>query len=237
MKRLVQSLIWFVGTIVFVIVCGLGYLFWQGRGFSNDRLALLRPDQTPDQNFILPAETEAQVEEMVSAGQDARPLLVTKFLERHSSPLTPHDHFGKFFVELADTYEFDFRLLPSIAMQESNLCKKIPEGSHNCLGLGIHERGTWGFDSFEANFEAAAKILKRDYIDRGLTTPEQIMRKYTPSSNGSWASSVNQWMAEMRYNDRVLGRALKEDANVLEFATPSANASPSASASESANFR
>lgn len=234
MKRLVSSLVWFVGAIIFVIVFGLGYLFWQGRAFSPERLAFLHPQETPDSGFVLSAETEQQVGEMVAAGQDARPLLVTKFLERHNSPLTPHDYFGQFFVDLADTYEFDFRLLPSIAMQESNLCKKIPEGSHNCLGLGIHERGTWGFDSFEANFEAAAKILKRDYIERGLTTPEQIMRKYTPSSNGSWASSVNQWMAEMRYNDRVLGRVLKEDASVLEFATPSASTTSSASAVESA---
>lgn len=83
-------------------------------------------------------------------------------------------------------------------------------------------------------FLVDAKILKRDYIERGLTTPEQIMRKYTPSSNGSWASSVNQWMAEMRYNDRVLGRVLKEDASVLEFATPSASTTSSASAVESA---
>lgn len=234
MKRLVTSLIWFIGAIVFIIAVGIGYLFWQGRGFSTQHLTALQPEETPGAGFVLSAETEQQISEMVAAGQDARPLLVSKFLERHNSPLTPYEYFGIFFVGLADTYGFDFRLLPSIAMQESNLCKKIPEGSHNCLGLGIHERGTWGFDSFEANFEAAAKILKRDYIDKGLTTPEQIMRKYTPSSNGSWASSVNQWMAEMRYNDRVLGRALKEDASVLEFATPSATVNSDTSATESA---
>jgi hypothetical protein len=51
------------------------------------------------------------------------------------------------------------------------------------------------------------------------------MKKYTPSSDGSWANSVNQWMAEMRYNDRELGRTLKEDANVLEFAMGEDNTS------------
>ena len=44
------------------------------------------------------------------------------------------------------------------------------------------------------------------------------MKKYTPSSDGSWADSVNQWMAEMRYDDREKGKTNKEDANVLEFA-------------------
>ncbi len=152
---------------------------------------------------------------------DARPQLVTNFLSRHESPLQPADKYGKFLVDIADKYQIDFRLLPAIAMQESNLCKSIPDGTHNCLGFGINSRGTLGFDSYEEAFEAAAKTLKKNYIDQGRTTPEEIMKKYTPSSNGSWAVSVNQWMAEMRYDDRQLGRELRQPgANVLEFAHP-----------------
>lgn len=150
---------------------------------------------------------------------DARSEIVADFLERHNSPLKPYDHFGEVFVDLADENEFDFRLLPAIAMQESNLCDKIPEGSYNCLGFGIHERGTLTFDSFEANFERAARELKKYYIDIGLDTPELIMTKYTPGSNGSWAESVKQWMSEMKYNDYAKGKELKEDnPSVLEYA-------------------
>ncbi|MEN8252890.1 MAG: hypothetical protein ABFQ62_00725 [Patescibacteria group bacterium] len=150
---------------------------------------------------------------------DARAEIVAEFLKRHNSPLEPHDHFGEVFVSLADEYEFDFRLLPAIAMQESNLCNKIPAGSYNCLGFGIHERGTLGFESFEANFERAARELKKYYIDIGLDTPELIMTKYTPFSDGSWAESVKQWMSEMKYNDYVKGKELKEDnPSVLEYA-------------------
>jgi hypothetical protein len=148
---------------------------------------------------------------------DGRAEIVAKFLERYNSPLTPYDHFGRVFVEIADRYAFDFRLLPAIAMQESNLCKVTPPETYNCLGFGIHKRGTLAFPNYEANFERAGKELKANYIDRGLTTPEQIMTKYTPSSNGSWADSVNQWMAEMRYDDRQAGRTKKTDASVLEF--------------------
>lgn len=157
--------------------------------------------------------------EAVAEGEvaDARVILVQNFLERHNSPLADEDNFGQILVDLADQYNVDFRLLPSIAMQESNLCKVTPPGSYNCLGLGVHERGTWEFQSYEENFAAAAKILKKNYIDQGLTTPVEIMGKYTPKSNGSWAESVNQWMAEMRYDDRTAGRELKEDANLLEF--------------------
>lgn len=150
---------------------------------------------------------------------DARVILVQNFLERHGSPLAEEDNFGQVLVDLADEHNVDFRLLPSIAMQESNLCKVTPPGSYNCLGLGVHERGTWHFNSYEENFAAAAKILKKNYIDQGLTTPVEIMAKYTPKSNGSWAESVNQWMAEMRYDDRQAGRELKENADLLEFVT------------------
>lgn len=169
-----------------------------------------------------------QVQGMTSVIEtdDARPQIVANFLQRYNSPLKPYDHYGKVFVDIADRYGFDFRLLPAIAMQESNLCKKIPEGSYNCLGFGIHERGTLEFENFEANFERAGRELKKNYIDQGRTTPEEIMKKYTPSSNGSWAESVNQWMAEMRYNDRKLGQQLDETANVLEFAQE-ATATPS----------
>ena len=125
---------------------------------------------------------------------DARPILLARFLEKHNSPLKPYEYFGNFFTTLADQYGLDYRLLPSIAMQESNLCKAIPAGSFNCLGLGIHSKGTWGFTTFESNFEKAAQILRKNYIDQGLVTPEQIQSKYTPHSNGSWAFSVNQFM-------------------------------------------
>lgn len=125
---------------------------------------------------------------------DARPIIIAEFLEKHDSPLKPYDYYGEFLTELADKYNLDFRLLPSIMMQESNLCKKIPEGSFNCLGLGIHSRGTWTFERYEDNFEAAAKILRENYIDKGYITPDQIQDKYTPGSNGSWEFAVNHFM-------------------------------------------
>lgn len=160
---------------------------------------------------------------------DSRATLVANFLERYKSPLQPYDEYGEKLVAIADKNNIDFRLLPAIAMQESNLCKVIPPGSYNCLGFGVHSRGTLGFENYEAGFERAARELKANYIDRGLTTPEEIMRKYTPSSNGSWAASVNQWMAEMRYDDRRMGQELKTDANVLEFVATESATSENAS--------
>ncbi len=99
-----------------------------------------------------------------------------------------------YFVQTADKYEFDYRLLPAIAMQESGLCKYIPVNSHNCWGWGIYDGKVTRFDSYEDAIETISKGIKTYYIDKGLTTPEQIMRKYTPPSNGSWAYGVNTFL-------------------------------------------
>jgi len=218
MKRLFFAYAWILLTVGIMLTSIAGYYFY------------LMPKETvaegPTEEVILgttkstfnhTADSDLRGVKSIVETEDARATLVATFLERYDSPLQPYSYYGQVFVTLADKHEFDFRLLPAIAMQESNLCKNIPLDSYNCLGFGIHERGTLGFEDFDANFERAARELKMYYINEGLTTPQEIMTKYTPGSDGSWADSVNQWMTEMRYNDRELGIKIDQDNNVLEF--------------------
>lgn len=165
---------------------------------------------------VTPAQSNTGLKTAIEVA-DARVSIVAAFLERHNSPLEPADHYARALVEAADRYNLDYRLLPAIMMQESNLCKSVPPGSNNCLGFGVHARGTLGFDTYEAGFDRAARELKERYVDIGLDTPEKIMTKYTPSSNGSWAFSVNQWIVEMEYNDREKARVDRQDNNLLEY--------------------
>lgn len=151
--------------------------------------------------------------------QDARVEIIAGFLGRYNSPLKPAVEYAQMLVAAADRYGLDYRLLPAIMMQESNLCKASDPELHNCLGFGIHKAGTLGFDSYEAGFDRAARELKERYIDIGLVTPEQIMTKYTPSSNGSWARSVNQWIAEMEYNSRDRGLESEEDMDLTFYSS------------------
>ena len=128
-------------------------------------------------------------------GTDARANVIREYLYLYDSPLQPYVNL---IVENADKYGLDFRLTTAIAQKESNLCKKIPEDTHNCWGWGIHSKGTLGFSSYEAGIEAVSKGLKEEYIDKGYETVEEIMAKYTPLSNGSWAYAVNKFMEQMR---------------------------------------
>ena len=130
----------------------------------------------------------------VATTADARVELVSQYLERYNSPLVPY---ASFIVEKADEYGVDFKLIPAIAQQESNLCKVIPSNTYNCWGWGIHSKGTLGFRSYEEAIETVTAGIKKNYIDKGYNTIEKIMSKYTPLSNGSWAAGVNQFIGEM----------------------------------------
>jgi len=126
---------------------------------------------------------------------DARPEIVKQYLAEFNSPLTTY---SDEIIQMADRYGVDFRLIPAIAQQESNLCHIIPPGSFNCWGWGITSVSSLGFNSYNEAIETVTKGLKNDYIDQGLTTPKEIMTKYTPSSNVSWARGVTEFMSEMQ---------------------------------------
>lgn len=100
-------------------------------------------------------------------------------------------------VSSADENGIDFRLTTAIAQQESNLCKKIPAESYNCWGWGIHSQGTLGFATFEDGIIEVSKGLREYYLNEGLTSIEEIMAKYTPASDGSWAYAVNKFMEDL----------------------------------------
>ncbi len=122
---------------------------------------------------------------------DSRAANLKSFFRKYNSPL--YD-FAELIVSVSDEYGFDYRLLPAIAMQESNLCKYIPDDSHNCWGWGIYGSTVTKFSSYDEAIQAVARGVRRNYIDKGLVTASAIMEKYTPSSTGSWAHGVNTFL-------------------------------------------
>ena len=122
---------------------------------------------------------------------DARAANLKAFLRKYSSDLYNH---AEKIIEVSDKYGFDYRLLPAIAMQESNLCRVIPDNSYNCWGWGIYGTTVTRYDSYDDAIETVAKGIKENYINEGLVTASAIMEKYTPSSKGSWQHGVNTFM-------------------------------------------
>ena len=93
----------------------------------------------------------------------------------------------------------DWRFLPALAFQESNLGKKIPKGSHNPFGWGIPKAEKSGvyFDSWEEGIHTVAEDIKKNYIDHGLTTPSEIVTRYTSNTNPEWVFAVQNAMEEI----------------------------------------
>jgi hypothetical protein len=122
---------------------------------------------------------------------DSRVANLKMFFRKNNSPL--YDYADSI-VNVSDKYQFDYRLLPAIAMQESNLCRVIPDDSHNCWGWGIYGTTVTKFDSYDEAIETVGKGIKKEYIDKGMVTASAIMSKYTPSSPGSWSHGVNTFL-------------------------------------------
>jgi len=154
-------------------------------GFSNEKVVI---------------ESAAEYTKNISvdatvSGADARPMLIKKYLEKYNSPMAPY---SDLIFQISEDYGFEYYWIVAIAQQESNLCKKAPENSYNCWGYGVHKKGTLRFDGYEIAIKSYAEYLKREYFDKGLNTPELMMKKYCPSSNGSWANGVNQFIEELK---------------------------------------
>lgn len=129
---------------------------------------------------------------------DARAKIIENFFNEYNSDLSKY---GKIFVTVADKYKLDYRLLPAIAMQESNGAKRMPKNSFNPFGFGIYGSKILQFTSFEEAIETVGKALREDYVNEGLNTTEKIMTKYNPPSftrDGMWAEGVNHFMEELR---------------------------------------
>lgn len=144
----------------------------------------------------LPQSTIAVSENIDRA--DARAKIIEDFFKDYKSPLVG---FGEIFVGVSDQYRLDYRLLPAIAMQESNGGQKVINNSYNPFGYGIYGNLVIRFSSWEQAIERVAKALREDYLNKGLTTPAQIMTKYTPPSlakGGTWARGVASFMEELR---------------------------------------
>lgn len=129
------------------------------------------------------------------ASEDARPLLIEKYLTHYKSPMAGH---GDYIVKTADHFGIDPYLIIAIAQQESNLGKLMPESCHNAWGWGIHSKGTLCFDTWQEGINTFTKGLAEKYVAYGLRTPEEIMTRYNATSpGGAWARGVNQFLNEL----------------------------------------
>ena len=191
-KKILLTVCYFVFTPLFIVFT---FLYYSGTIVPDTavRVSQRASDNLPSEVLAVEQTTLPAVLGAYTLA-DAIPVVVSKYLDHYQSKIPPET-----IVQYANEYGVDPRLIVAIAQQESNLGKKMPEECHNAWGYGIHARGTLCFESWEEGIKTVTRGIAEKYCQKGLCDdPCVMMKKYTPSSNGSWCYGVNQFLEEMR---------------------------------------
>jgi len=192
LRKTLLALLWFPLTLILLII-NLTLLassaFWAQPALPLSNVA-------PNDNSVTAAGGTSEVLSANVIAGDARTMLLESFFKKNNSPMTPY---ANLIVEQADTYGFDFRLVPAIAMCESNLGKRVPlKSGFNPFGIAVYT-GTQSGKSFESWQESIAWVyqyIHDRYYAQGITTVEEIGAIWAPPSvdnGGSWADCVGQF--------------------------------------------
>ena len=142
--------------------------------------------KTASADVVVGASADLKVIEN-TASIDLREKYLREFFEKYNSPLTEH---SVEFIEAADRYALDWRLVPAITGVESTFGKRIPTGSYNAYGWA---NGKYHFESWEDSIKVVSKTLRENYYDNGTKNIDQISRRYAPPSD-SWSWKVKYFM-------------------------------------------
>lgn len=137
------------------------------------------------------ADESATIKTGASAdGFDYRVENLRNFLAKFDSPLVPY---SQDFVDYADLYGLDYRLVPSISGVESTFGKQIPYKSYNAYGW---VNGNYSFKSWTDSINVVSSTLRTNYIDKGAASIPKIARRYAPPST-TWGSKVQYFESKI----------------------------------------
>ncbi len=129
---------------------------------------------------------------IIAQETEPRILYLTQYLEKRGSPLANN---AVDFVEAADTYGFDWTLLPSIAGLESSYGRYVPKASKNPFGWGHNNGRYMHFRTWGEAITTVARGLRENYIQKGPVVPRAIGRMYAESP--TWTVRVESIQAEL----------------------------------------
>lgn len=131
-------------------------------------------------------ETKAVPDEIVAKQFDPRAQILADYFASYNSPL---QYQAQDFIDASDTYNVDWKLVPAIAGVESTFGKHIPNGTYNGWGWGVYGNQALGFKSWRDGIFTVTEGLRKNYIDKGLTTPYTMNRVYAVSPAWGWKVS------------------------------------------------
>jgi hypothetical protein len=114
----------------------------------------------------------------------------------------PLEGMGDAFVYEADKNSIPWWLAASVAFQESSCGKNTPKvdgiESYNAWGWAVYGDMVFSFDNYARGIETVSKYFSTRFFKQGITDTCEIMKIYTPPSNGSWCEGVNHFAEIIR---------------------------------------
>lgn len=148
--------------------------------------------QAPLGEKLVQAKTEPQTAKVEVKKLDPRAQVLADYFKQYNSPF---QYQAQDFIDAADAYGIDWRLVPAISGVESTFGKAIP-GGYNAWGWGVYGNQALGFNSWRDGIFTVAGGLKKGYIDKGLTDPYAMNRVYAASP--TWGSRVNLFLNDIQ---------------------------------------
>lgn len=129
--------------------------------------------------------------EIVAKKLDREAQILQKYLGKHNSPMQDH---AQDFIDAANKYDLDWKMLPAIAGVESTFGKHIP-GGYNAYGWGVYGTQAIYFNSWTDGIFTVARGLRENYLNKGLKDPFAINKVYAESTH--WGSRVTFFMNDL----------------------------------------
>jgi len=120
---------------------------------------------------------------------------LSSYLESYGSSLS---RYSTEMVAASIEYGIDYTLIPAIALQESQGCKKIPDNSNNCWGYGIYKDNVIRFSSPEKGIDRVARLLKKIYKDHNIYDIKYAVNTWKPHDQEHWINAISFFQAKIR---------------------------------------
>lgn len=126
--------------------------------------------------------------------KDSRAQKINEVYKMYKCPL---EGLGDVMVYEADKNDIPWWLVAAVSFQESSCGKRTPKISgsetYNAWGWGVYGGMVFSFDNWVRGIETTSKYFSEKFYSKGITNTCEIMKTYTPPSNGSWCEGVNHF--------------------------------------------
>ena len=147
---------------------------------------------------IAEGESAIPVQEMTIQAKplDPRAVVLRDYFEKYNSPL---QDYSQDFVEAADAYGVDWKLVPAISGVESTFGKATPGNyyypSYNGWGWGVYGTQAIYFKSWKDGIYTVTAGIGQNYASKGITSPYVMNATY--ASSPAWGGHVEYFLEDL----------------------------------------